>query len=606
MSVVSFSVGPSTHMSSVSTHIQDDRAEPPPRDDTPQPAQLRPPSKAPPLPGGRGVMQMDFSKWYLAMMETMMGFLSTTIFLKHPEFSSSIPLKEAFHRLKLLQEVEVRPFETPAAALSGGGFDLEASMEKLPVAVSQGLKNALSMMDRLYEHQLAKDKEWSDTWTGAHVRMAQVFASSSQIIRKRLADDLERVSAVSKKWEKTVHRMLASQRKTLETKVERMVRRWQQFLEQYMHEHPGRSEFHQVQLGMLETVRETLANSIRGRGGWCGGGGGGSFMIVVNHFVESQADHSQLAPPRSAQSESKMDTIFGKIMSLENQMVSNRKQRHRLWLDSQHDPETHMQRLSVLDSEYVDMEKELRVMSTIRQNVLRHRKKKMKRSVRGGASQWEALAWRFATPILELENHIFRFSSLSKRLINSISSVSDEVSSSVVASVKMCVQRMVHRLWAEIRQHLRSSVPPSLDKETLDRLHHEMRSLAHGHDIEPIIQAHTAVWDAKKRQVAQACRDRAASDLFGLASGKDSPLRRMMVHDHGRDTDNNAAHTSKDAGATGGAGGPLGAVPGRSPGGGSGLRGDVGTPLSSALSFAAERSGTTRSSSSRAAQARQV
>ena len=161
-----------------------------------------------------------------------------------------------------------------------------------------------------------------------------------------------------------------------------------------------------------------------------------------------------------------------------------------------------MEKLSVLDGEYVELEKELRVMSTIRQNVLHHRKKKMKRSVRGGAGQWETLAWRFATPILELENHIFRFSSLSKRLINSISSVSDEVSSSVVASVKMCVHRMVHRLWAEIRQHLRTSVPPPLDQETLERLHHEMRALAHGHDIEPILRAHTEVWDSRKREAA--------------------------------------------------------------------------------------------------------
>ena len=371
---------------------------------------------------------MDFPRWYMAMMQALMDFLGSAVFLPHRRYCSSLPLQESVRHLQVLREVGVKPVAAGTGVAGGGdGEDAERRLGAMPEAVAQALRHTLSMLDRVQENQLAKEAEWSDTWSDAHIRMAHVFATSSEIIRSRLGRDLDKVRETARKWNTVVDRMLSSQRAHLESKVKRTVQRWTRFLDQFEQDRPGSAEFRQVQQGLLEGVDESLRQSMRGGGS---AGGGGSFSSVVQHFVDYlRAQRPRGAPAEPAPQsqawdriESQAEDALARVLALEHKMATNRKQRHQLWMDAQHDPQTHMDRLARLDSDYVELEKELRVISTVRQDTLRRRQQHVQELADNthhaqtpDQDPWERLAWRFATPILEMENQIFRFNSLAKR-----------------------------------------------------------------------------------------------------------------------------------------------------------------------------------------------
>ena len=231
-SVISFSVGPSESMSSVSTHVR--KNTPPPAADREPPSTVHPTAREqpPPIelaaPAPAPALEMDFTKWYLSMMHTMMGFLSAAVFLPHGKYASSLPLHESLRRLQVLREVRVRPLEGGGELpLDSTGEDAaERHLKGVPVPVAQGLRHAFSMMDRLHREQVAKEERWSEKWSDSHSRMAQAFASSSTIIRARLSEDLRKIEISSRKWERVVERMLESQRADLDGQVKRIMARF--------------------------------------------------------------------------------------------------------------------------------------------------------------------------------------------------------------------------------------------------------------------------------------------------------------------------------------------------------------------------------------------
>ena len=606
-SVISFSVGPSESMSSVSTHVrknttpvrapeaQREPASPvhPSATEKPRPPELERSASPPPA------LEMDFTKWYLSMMHTMMGFLSAAVFLPHGKYASSLPLHESLRRLQLLREVRVKPLEG-GGELPGGQPPCEGGgerhLEGVPVPVAQGLRHALSMMDRLHQQQVDKEERWSEKWSDSHSRMAQAFASSTTIIRERLTQDLRKIEIASRKWERVVERMLESQRADLDGQVKRMAQRWRRFLEQHRRARGAAAapEMYQAQLGLLEGVEESLRSALRGRA-LGGGSGGHSFMAVVDHFVRRH--------PRagggggSRHQEAHLETVLAKTLALEQQMVANRHQRHRLWVDTQNDqPGDQVQRLGTLDGEYVEMDKELRVLNTVQQDLQHHRMKRVRRSLARSDprdspedQRWKKMAWRFAEPILNLENQVHRFASLSQRLERSVHEVRDEVSASAVGSVKSCVQRMVQRLWSELRQHLRGGAPAPLDPGLQQRLEHEIALLGQGHDIEPLLRHHRELWRLKRHTAAAACRSRAIDQLDSLVRGEKSVVRRMAQVEACANNNNNddqrATGTDLDGAPRGSGCGDHGAGRGG------------GAASAAVLRFATEASATTASSS---------
>jgi hypothetical protein len=527
MSEISFSVGPSTHVSSVSAHCppaSEPRLARAPRSPGPGAGPAGPAGPAGAGPGAGP--ELDFPRWFLAMFETLMNFLAAAVFLPHGKYHSSLPLAEALQKLRMLAGVRVSGGAVGEDDSSAVGstvvetdpeLELQRRLSALPPPVADGVQALLQRLDAAQEQRLEREGQWCGRWVDSHLRMAEAFASSSGVLRQRLAQDLKNVEHTAGRWQETVRRMLASQRTQIEERVERMVRRWRHFLQQSK----CGGEVLQVQHSMLEGVRDMLVAAIRGKTAWCGGGGT-SFMSLVQHFVESRGGGVR----GSERLDDKLEQVFQKLLQLEDQQAANRKRRRRAAADAQHDASLAPQ-LQRLDQQHGELVKEHAVLGKMRQEIL-HRQEGRIREGHTQAQPWDKLAWRFATPILEMENHVFRFSSLSKRLERAIGEVHAEITSSSIASVKLCVDRMVRHLWQELRRHLHGGAPdqPAAEQERVER---ELgATYGCDHDIHTLLELHRRQWVARRRQLGRRCRNAASARLGELVSGRGSRVHQMI------------------------------------------------------------------------------
>lgn len=529
--------------------------------------------------------ELEFTAWYSTMFESLIQFMSALVLIpkecKWRSEKSKEWLHEALQRLQGLQKHRVG--SVVALPPHGGGnaaAELAPHLRHLPSTIAQGLVHVLQRINEQQASRLQSDMGTCTQWIDAHRQMLAAFSDTAKQLQGRLRDDLTRVQDVATNWQHTVDRLLESQRERLTGKMERAISKWQNFCAQYAREVRAQYPDHahsveQGQRALMDGMTSTLRKLQTDPLAWWGSTT--SLTSAIQHFLGRWEEvHQQLAlsgggkkkgrshgrPDQDLELEmlrqkreqfhEENDGLAGQVEALEQDITKNRKKRHQMWLAREEGgasgSEAFLRRVSELDRAYKEKEQQLSVLSKMRQEGLREtqellelEKKTFAKSTSAGFSggenntgsahaRWKQNALRFLPVAVELENQLFKFCSLSNRLIHSVNEVHDEVVATAMTGVQTCLTQLHARLRGELRRHLEQVD----EKEPLKRVHRLEKEamLLGGGDHAPtitlILEHHHTRWESDRQEHTRKFQAEAAASLQRFM-GEDASLRDLLL-----------------------------------------------------------------------------
>ena len=473
---------------------------------------------------------LQFDKWVRSMFDVLLDFATMTCStLAGKSDKAMLRLSEMVQRMKLMAQ-HVGAAEPPPATISG---HLTTALSVLPQPISQVLQHTFSRVSQLHQQMLDLEAKWTQEWLQLHLAMLGTFFGIALRIQQKWSNDVANVASTISTWESIVDRMMSPQQDKLSKRIEEVAQSWLGFCLKYAQTLQDRGEdttaFLAEQQAIVDGVGTQQLNL--------------SLTLALEIFQErcNQQDRT-LAPTPSPHLEQQQQQLT-QLGQLEEAMLSNRKDRHAVWVAVQHQntqPDT-MARIQQLDDTYAEQQREAKLVQNLLQE--QHAAEPAASSAlplppsETAAKAWHEQADRFRPIVQQLERQVLRFQSVNKLLQRTIYEVHDEVLVTTLTEVCARLQKVkqdgLRKMEATIQIRAQQvEAQTRYLRQQLDLLLRESSTYGKAHEIAiaEIHAVHRQVRDSAEQAAKHEARQTTLVALQHFVENNEA-LQTMLMRD---------------------------------------------------------------------------
>ena len=504
------------------------------------------PSPAPTALTASAGTKVQFNLWFHSLFQVLMDFAIMSCSTAHGKSEKALlRLRETIQRLRALAEGMELEKPTHFSVTT----TLERVLRTLPTTVSQMLALIFKRVGEMNVERLQAEEQWTHEWAQLHLQVLATYFHVANWKHRTCSAHLSAVDSTMAVWAQEhgqIARMLAPRREKLLQRAQSLTDAWLGFCLKYTQALRETREHAAVADRIMQEQQAFVGGAAHDSSSGGGDGAAGALLnvhlsLAIQSFLDQSATH---APPsqhpelwemkrqRREQQMEEHERHMTSLRALEEGMLRNRQEKHRIWMTMQHQQlaSSALQRIQALDDEYAEHERESVLLYTLLRQTATAAPGQgddgdatttttTTPSVASGASSVPIAAFaqqalRFLPLAQRLERDVLCYTSLAKQLERTVYDVHDDFIKNEMTSVCAYLKQVRHKLLSELcaKIELKSTQRQQQARRLRDDMATLLRQAAeqcHGHTtaLQTLLQVHGAILENDERHAKYKARE---------------------------------------------------------------------------------------------------